>query len=222
MFGRRDLIDSCSYGSCFTELMIQLAIVFVGKQFINQVTEVLVPYIKNTLRRKAEAAQKANLERLYEEAQSSEAIRKLAEAVDKDSDMQKPPQWLKDVVLEKFANTLFDDYNEMGVYRRRRLGVCAWVSRPWSQHLTAPPRDLGVLAGPPSSALQFGFITLFVVAFPLAPLFALINNAFEIRTDSYKIVTKLQRPPAIPGEDIGAHVIACREGRRWTRTRQRR
>ena len=29
--------------------------------------------------------------------------------------------------------------------------------------------------------IQYGFITLFVAAFPLAPLFALINNVLEIR-----------------------------------------
>lgn len=29
--------------------------------------------------------------------------------------------------------------------------------------------------------LQFGFITIFVAAFPLAPLFAMINNWTEIR-----------------------------------------
>jgi hypothetical protein len=53
------------------------------------------------------------------------------------------------------------------------------------------------------TALQFGFITLFVAAFPLAPLFALLNNMIEIRTDAYKYLTKMQRPPAIPAEDIG-------------------
>ena len=31
------------------------------------------------------------------------------------------------------------------------------------------------------SVLQFGFITIFVAAFPLAPLFALLNNWVEIR-----------------------------------------
>ena len=29
--------------------------------------------------------------------------------------------------------------------------------------------------------IQYGFVTLFVAAFPLAPLFALINNIFEVR-----------------------------------------
>ena len=44
--------------------------------------------------------------------------------------------------------------------------------------------------------LQFGFVTIFVSAFPLAPLFALINNVFEIRFDAKKIITSFQRPVA--------------------------
>ena len=36
--------------------------------------------------------------------------------------------------------------------------------------------------------LQFGFITIFVAPFPLAPLFALLNNWVEIRLDAQKFV----------------------------------
>lgn len=36
--------------------------------------------------------------------------------------------------------------------------------------------------------LQFGFITIFVAAFPIAPLFALLNNWVEIRLDAKKLV----------------------------------
>ncbi|KAJ8707661.1 hypothetical protein PYW07_011338 [Mythimna separata] len=52
--------------------------------------------------------------------------------------------------------------------------------------------------------LQFGFITLFVAAFPLAPLFALLNNIAEIRLDAFKIVTQCRRPLAERVGDIGA------------------
>ncbi|XP_019876334.2 anoctamin-4-like isoform X1 [Aethina tumida] len=52
--------------------------------------------------------------------------------------------------------------------------------------------------------LQYGFITLFVAAFPLAPLCALLNNIAEIRLDAYKFVTQARRPLAERVEDIGA------------------
>ncbi|XP_037075179.1 anoctamin-7-like isoform X2 [Pollicipes pollicipes] len=42
--------------------------------------------------------------------------------------------------------------------------------------------------------LQFGFITIFVAAFPLAPLFALLNNWVEIRLDAQKFLCETRRP----------------------------
>ncbi|XP_067142295.1 anoctamin-1-like [Centruroides vittatus] len=51
--------------------------------------------------------------------------------------------------------------------------------------------------------LQFGFITIFVAAFPLAPVFALVNNAFEVRLDARKLVTSYRRPVGQRVPDIG-------------------
>ena len=53
------------------------------------------------------------------------------------------------------------------------------------------------------SVIQFGFVTIFVAAFPLAPLFALLNNIIEIRLDAYKFVTIWRRPAATKAQDIG-------------------
>ncbi|KAG8142257.1 hypothetical protein E2320_006193 [Naja naja] len=50
--------------------------------------------------------------------------------------------------------------------------------------------------------LQFGFITIFVAAFPLAPLFALLNNWVEIRLDAQKFVCEYRRPVAERAQDI--------------------
>ncbi|KAK1168766.1 hypothetical protein AOXY_G9630 [Acipenser oxyrinchus oxyrinchus] len=51
--------------------------------------------------------------------------------------------------------------------------------------------------------IQFGFVTLFVASFPLAPLFALLNNVIEIRLDAKKFVTELRRPNAVRAKSIG-------------------
>lgn len=59
-----------------------------------------------------------------------------------------------------------------------------------------------------STVVQFGFVTIFVAAFPLAPLFALINNIIEIRLDAYKFVTLWRRPLAERAQDIG---MECRQ-----------
>nr|XP_033809368.1 anoctamin-2 [Geotrypetes seraphini] len=51
--------------------------------------------------------------------------------------------------------------------------------------------------------IQFGFVTLFVASFPLAPVFALLNNVIEVRLDARKFVTELRRPNAVRAKDIG-------------------
>lgn len=61
--------------------------------------------------------------------------------------------------------------------------------------------DCGYLL--PFLVLQFGFTTIFVAAFPLAPLLALLNNIIEIRLDAYKFVTQWRRPLASRAKDIG-------------------
>lgn len=52
--------------------------------------------------------------------------------------------------------------------------------------------------------IQFGYAALFVVAFPLAPLLALLNNYVEIRVDSYKVLHNTARPIPCGAQDIGA------------------
>lgn len=53
------------------------------------------------------------------------------------------------------------------------------------------------------AVLQFGFITIFVAACPLAPLFALFNNRVEIRLDAHKFVCDYRRPVAERAQGIG-------------------
>ncbi|XP_050464477.1 anoctamin-1 isoform X1 [Cataglyphis hispanica] len=51
--------------------------------------------------------------------------------------------------------------------------------------------------------LQYGFVTIFVAAFPLAPFFALLNNIFEMRLDAKKLLTMYRRPVGQRVRDIG-------------------
>jgi anoctamin-1 len=51
--------------------------------------------------------------------------------------------------------------------------------------------------------LQYGFVTIFVAAFPLAPLFALLNNIMEMRLDAKKFVEFYRRPVPKRVKNIG-------------------
>jgi hypothetical protein len=59
--------------------------------------------------------------------------------------------------------------------------------------------------------VQFAYVTLFSVAFPLAPLCALINNLVELRADSYKLLWVCRRPVARRSGGIGIwlDVLQC-------------
>ena len=52
--------------------------------------------------------------------------------------------------------------------------------------------------------IQYGFVTLFVVAFPLTPLCAYFNNVVEMHIDAYKLTFEHRRPAPKPAENIGA------------------
>ncbi|CAL1535294.1 unnamed protein product [Lymnaea stagnalis] len=75
---------------------------------------------------------------------------------------------------------------------------------PWEKdYLLAPAESMSLFYEYLEMALQFGFLTIFCAAFPLAPLFALINNIVEIRVDASKFTTHLRRPLAEKTANIG-------------------
>nr|XP_022909053.1 anoctamin-4 isoform X2 [Onthophagus taurus] len=57
--------------------------------------------------------------------------------------------------------------------------------------------------------LQYGFLTIFVAAFPLAPFFALLNNILEMRLDARKLLSFYRRPVTQRVRNIGVwyHIL---------------
>lgn len=53
-------------------------------------------------------------------------------------------------------------------------------------------------------SVQFGFLSLFSAAFPIAPILALINNYIEVRSDGLKLLLSFRRPWPVGAEDIGS------------------
>uniref|UniRef100_A0A4W3JJK4 Anoctamin n=1 Tax=Callorhinchus milii TaxID=7868 RepID=A0A4W3JJK4_CALMI len=74
----------------------------------------------------------------------------------------------------------------------------------WEKDWNLQPMNIhGLMDEYLEMVLQFGFTTIFVAAFPLAPLLALLNNIIEIRLDAYKFVTQWRRPLPARATDIG-------------------
>ena len=82
------------------------------------------------------------------------------------------------------------------------------MKTPWERdYQLAETRD--VFAEYLEMVIQYGFVTIFVAAFPLAPLLALVNNLLEMRLDSFKFVAQLRRPIGFKSKDIGIWLVHC-------------
>jgi hypothetical protein len=143
----------CLNDDCLGELRQQLGTIFISLIVINNIIEVLIPYIKTRL---AERANRAEEEPSQLEANvgPSSQQRKFKE----------PTAPEKEFELEPY-NSTFDDFDEL--------------------------------------VIQFGYVSMFVVAFPIAPLLALINNVFETKIDSGKLMYLTRRPEPRGAANIG-------------------
>ncbi|XP_028673774.1 LOW QUALITY PROTEIN: anoctamin-10 [Erpetoichthys calabaricus] len=56
--------------------------------------------------------------------------------------------------------------------------------------------------------LQFGYVSLFSCVFPLAALFAVLNNLTELYTDAFKMCRVFKRPFSEPAANIGVWQLA--------------
>lgn len=146
IFGLRQ--EECSTGNCMFELCIQLVIIMVGKQIMNSILEMFIPWITKTV---IICWNRMGITHSY----SSEGV-----------NLRTHNQWTEDYKLLPWQfMSMFNEYLEM--------------------------------------VIQYGFITIFVVAFPLAPFFALLNNIFEMRLDAKKFLLYYRRSTPKRLRDIG-------------------
>jgi len=70
-----------------------------------------------------------------------------------------------------------------------------------AHELTLPPYN--IFTDYAEMVTQFGYVVIWGLVWPLAPLFALINNYFELRSDAIKICKHVRRPIGGRVESIG-------------------
>jgi Calcium-activated chloride channel len=51
--------------------------------------------------------------------------------------------------------------------------------------------------------IEFGYISMFAAAFPLAAAISLVYNLVEMKSDLLKLCFALRRPPSVRSRDIG-------------------
>ncbi|KAJ8601815.1 hypothetical protein CTAYLR_007474 [Chrysophaeum taylorii] len=82
------------------------------------------------------------------------------------------------------------------------------VSRANDQFSLAESPRIDILDDYLELCIQFGYCTLFFVCFPLAPLFALLNNLLEAKIDAVKRLSK-RRPIPTNQTSIHTYTYAC-------------
>lgn len=144
---KADLESRCPISGCLVDVTIQLAVIFTGKQAINNILELGKPLFLSFLG-------KFRRSRLQKKQKAEEELKK------------RLPSWERDYHLHRNEKLLlFSDYLEL--------------------------------------LIQYGFVTMFVAAFPLAPLFAFLNNIIEIRLDAYKTLVHTQRCIPLRSNNLG-------------------
>ncbi|KAH8300962.1 hypothetical protein KR044_007251, partial [Drosophila immigrans] len=163
--------EECNPGGCLMELCVQLVIIMVGKQAVNAIVEMLIPYLMRT-------AKELNQNYGWFKRHSEQKL------------VPSTNQFTEDFnLLPAENNSLYAEYLEMGMYF---IYIYIFKTKLYI-HISLYL----------STVIQYGFITLFSLAFPLAPLLALINNVIELRLDAIKMLRFVRRPVGMRARDIG-------------------
>lgn len=160
--------EECNPGGCLMELCMQLVIIMVGKQAVNAIVEMLIPYLKRTIK---ELNQNYGWYKRHSEQKLVPSTNQFTEDFN---------------LLPAENNSLYAEYLEMGKSSQGLFNLYSYSLNCSS-----------------SAVVQYGFITLFSLAFPLAPLLALINNVVEVRLDAIKMLRFVRRPVGMRARDIG-------------------
>jgi len=162
-------------GDCFGELSYQLFIVFGLMITVNNAIEILGPYIGKIMQNRAQTKDPNAKDKKKMEGDSS---------AEGKSDVETP-------VPEGPINA-----------------KVASVADPQSKQSDAEnefefAQYEGTFSDYDELILQYGFVVLFVVVFPAAPLFALLNNFIEFPLDAEKILGFMRRPHPQGAFDMG-------------------
>lgn len=128
----------------------------------------------------------------------------------------------EEIVLPYIKQILYQKWRN---YRDRRDGYTAHKRR-FSQGtdllLIDTPEEMGFLSRVRNEAdadeykveedilemcVQYGYLALFGVAWPLVPVGFLLNNWLELRGDFFKLTLECQRPPPIRADSIGPSLL---------------
>lgn len=121
------------------------------------------------------------------------------------------------LIILMLVRLLWGNFTEIGIpwckrrramkraQRERELGLTLREpSAAESEYRLEPYDDEGIFDDYQELVITYGYAVLFVIAFPLAPLIAVISNYVEIRVDAFKMLYQTRRPHPLSVDSIGS------------------
>jgi len=169
-------------GDCFGELAYQLGIIFGMMIVVNNFIEVLSPVVGKFLQNRAQTKDPAAEKAAKAKKNGGDAAGlELAESKQKDPEapvVEGPINAKLATITDKSRQSDAENEFEFTQYE-------------------------GTFADYDELIIQFGFVVLFVVVFPAAPILALLNNVIEFRLDASKLMIFTRRPHPKGTFDMG-------------------
>lgn len=180
-------IDPCvNNGDCMLELQMTLSTIFLTRLALGNIMELGIPLIKafaDERSRKAEHAK--NL--ASQQQRASEFARK--------NQQSREGIELNGVLGNNEEDIIAKQENENSKFELSEIERMFTLEE---YHVM-----LGTFEDYAEMAIQFGYTTMFIAAFPLATVLSLVNNYVEIRVDGWKLCHLFRRPEPRSCEDIG-------------------
>lgn len=203
----RPRLFDCSEANCMRDLQTQLSTVFLTRVLISNLQAVLVPYYFWVRQRRG----REEKERRKKRQQDAEAERRRSDAAGEPPLVELTPRRGsrlvagerkdEDAAAAAVESGGFDEDAAVDKAEADPQGELSPVEAQFrldEYHvLLGPFRDYAELV------VILGFAILFVGAFPLAPLMALVNAYVQIRVDAWRIAIRSRRPWPNGAEDIG-------------------
>ncbi|CAK9298486.1 unnamed protein product [Gordionus sp. m RMFG-2023] len=183
-------LEPCEPAGCMAELFIQFVVIMIGKQTLNNIQELFFPVIMNWWRRRSFLRSLSSPLLKNHNADNHVVNEKGATPI---SDNRKENQEDND------STDIYDNVNATEKNGKSDKDIPQYQD-DYNLEDTGP---MGLFDEYLEMGIQFGFTTMFVAAFPLAPLFSLLNNIIEIRLDAFKFVTQFRRSISCRAQDIG-------------------
>jgi len=166
-------------GDCFAELGYQLGIIFGMMIVVNNTIEILGPVVGKFLQNRNQTKNPAADAVAKARKKGDAAALEMAEAKLKDLEVPAGP------TNEKLAK-ITDPSKQSDAENEFEYTQYEGTFNDYDELI-----------------IQFGFVVLFVVVFPAAPILALLNNVIEFRLDASKLMSFTRRPHPKGTFDMG-------------------